>query len=135
MQTLPAAFLGGLGDAQQIRIKVNGGNFDVGLIAVEAGGANGQLLYELDPDDWNNLEESVGLKAGMILIFTRKRATEFLLTGFSREGSLTTDAHFLGATSLLPDQPGLLLTKRGKNLRNTFILHVISVIDLFSDYN
>ena len=82
-----------------------------------------------------SVEESVGLKAGMILIFTRKRATKFLLTGFSREGSLTTDAHFLGATSLLPDQPGLLLTERGKNLRNTFILHVISVSDLLSDYN
>ena len=129
MQTLPAAFLGGLGNAQQITINVDGENFDVGLIAVEAGGANGQLLYELDPNDWNMLEESVGLKAGMILIFTRKRATKFLLTGFSLEGSLTTNAHILGATSLLPDQPGLLLTERGKNLRNTFIQHVISVSD------
>ena len=135
MQTFPAAFLGGLGNAQQITIKVDGVNFDVGLIAVEAGGANGQVMYELDPDDWNKLEEFVGLKAGMILIFIRKRATKFLLTGFSREGSLTTDARFLGATSLLPDQPGLLLTERGKYLPNTFILHVISVSDLLSDYN
>jgi hypothetical protein len=135
LQTLPAAILGGLGNAQQIIIKVDGENFDVGLNVVEAGGANGQLLYELDPDDWNKLEESVGLKAGMILIFTRKRAPKFLLTSFSREGNLTTATHFPGATSLLPDQPGLLLTERGKNLRNTFILHVISVSDLFSDYN
>ena len=92
-------------------------------------------MYELDPDDWNKLEEFVGLKAGMIFIFTRKRATKFFLAGFSREGSITTDARFLGATSLLPDQPGLLLNERGKYLQNTFILHGISVSDLLNNYN
>lgn len=128
MQTLPAAFLGGLGNAQQIRIKVDGLAFDVRVDAGEAG-------YELDPEDWNKLEESADLRDGMILIFTRKRATKFWLTGFSPQGSLTTDAHFLGATNLLPDQPGLLLTERGKYFRNTFIIHVISASELFSDYN
>ena len=102
--------------------------FDVHVEAGEAG-------YELDPEDWNRLDEFADLKDGDTLIFTRKRATKFWLTGFSPKGSLTTAARFLGATNLLPDQPGLFLTERGKKFRNTFIIHVISASELFSDYN
>lgn len=104
--------------------------FDVRVVAGEAG-------YELHPEDWNRLEELADLTVGQTLIFTRKRATKFWLTGFSRdEGSLTTAARFLGATNLLPDQHGLFLTERGKKFRNTFIIHVISAAsELFSDYN
>lgn len=116
MQTLPAAFLDGFGNAHQIRIKVDGFKFDVNVNTVQAGGSNGQNVYELDMEAWNNIEEILGLEAGMILIFTRKRATKLLLTGFRSDGSLSTDAHFLGATNLLTVQPGLLQTERGKKL-------------------
>ena len=114
MQTLPAAFMDGLGNAHQIRIKGDGLNFDVNVNNVQTGGANGQDVYELDMVDWNNIEDQMGLQAGMILIFTRKRAKKLLLTGFSIDGSIITDGHFLGATNLLMIQPGLLHTERGK---------------------
>ena len=84
MQTLPAAFLNGLGNAHQIRIHGDGINFDVNVNIVQAGGANGQNVYELDMDDWNHIEEVLGLEAGMTIIFTRKRATELLLLQKSR---------------------------------------------------
>ena len=76
MQTLPVAFVDGLGYAHQIRIKGDGLKFDVKVNTVQAGGANGEDVYELDMIDWNNIEEQMGLQAGMILIFTRKRATK-----------------------------------------------------------
>lgn len=127
MQTLPAAFLNGIGYAHQIRIKGDGLKFDVKVKHVQAGGANGQDVYELDMEDWNNIEEQMGLKAGMILILTRKHATKLLLTGFSIDGNIVTDGHFLGATNLLMSQPGLLLTERGKKYRYSFILQIIIV--------
>ena len=71
MQTLPAAFMDGLGNAHQIRIKGDGLNFDVNVNNVQAGGANGQDVYELDMVDWNNIVDQMGLQAGMILKETR----------------------------------------------------------------
>jgi hypothetical protein len=85
----------------------------VNVNIVQVGGA---VVYELDMDGWNHIEEVLGLEAGMTIIFTRKRATELLLTGFKSDGSLSTDAHFLGASNLLMVQPGLLETERGKKL-------------------
>lgn len=112
-QRLPPAFLEGLGNEAEITVKGNGINFAVNVRSVRVGGGDGPRMYEMDMVDWNVVEENLELEPGMIVIFTRKRANKLLLTGFSVNGHLTTDAHFKGATRLLRIQPPLQPAERG----------------------
>ena len=112
-QRLPLEFLEGLGNEGEITVKGNGINFVVNVRRVRVGGVNGRRMYEIDMEDWIGVEENLELEPGMILIFTRKRANKILVTGFSVNGHLTTDAHFKGATRLLRIQPPLQPDERG----------------------
>ena len=84
------------------------------------GGANGPRFYEMDMDDWCDIQENMELEPGMIIIFTRKRAHKLWLTGFSDHGHLTTDAHFKGATTLQMIQPPLQHYETGQSLNDVF---------------
>lgn len=95
-------------------MKGNGINFEVDVRSVSVGGDNGQQMYEMDMEDWNEVEESMELEPGMIIIFTRKRANKLWITGFSEHGHLTTDAHINGATTLNMIQPPLQHYERGQ---------------------
>lgn len=85
---------------------------DVRSVRVEGG--NGQRTYQMDIEDWIDVEENLALLPGMFVIFTRKRFNKLWLTAFSEHGQLTTEAKFKGAMTLVRIQPPLQPYERGQ---------------------
>ena len=113
MQRIPSALLPGLGQAGTIRINVEGHRFTVPVHRVLAEGGNNVNEYEVLHETWEIIKQTLNLKAGMIVAFTKEVNTQFWMMAFNFNGSPHTNPHFFGATTLHRIQPPIPFEDQG----------------------
>lgn len=104
----------GLNHEATISIRANEvEEFNVRLNYVKTGGTNGKFKYRMREEDWNTMVDSLGLEAGMIVVFTKERRNRLHLMAFNTDGSQVTIPSFKGLTSIAKVQRPLYHFEKG----------------------
>ncbi|PWA80277.1 hypothetical protein CTI12_AA199270 [Artemisia annua] len=101
-QSIPAEFLPGLKELDEVNILANGVNYHSYVRHIQRRGLN---VYALLGDPWNTLVEAVGLEAGKTCVLTKDRGNSLWFDGFNDDGSMITEVVFKGAATLMKKQP------------------------------
>lgn len=101
VQEFPIEFLPGLNHDATIRIRANQvEEFNVRVQYVKTGAQSGKYKYRIREDDWNAMVDSVGLEAGMVVVFTKEGKNRLHLMAFNTDGTQVTIPDFQGLTSI-----------------------------------
>ena len=107
LQRIASEFLPGLETQDTIKISANGRRFTVKVHRAKHPRKPGHHVFVLMGATWNTIVSRFKLKAGQYVVFMRKSSKYLRLQAFNRHGSPVTQVYYLGATTLLQNQPEL----------------------------